>query len=234
MDGSKTNNISVDYDTLQDLIWMSVRYCIGRHTIAASSMPKQLYKVYTDIIQKLNTNGQNNTEHVMKRHANNIRREICDVLRFQPNITIDNDYHNLTTDAYSLIFQAIADKYPEGITANEFKKLSFYIDVLKETCVITDNEDLKSSANTPAFFFYEIDITPWILLANFLDKSTWKHCTIENEEVIIVPTYDVVYKQETERYKIVKRWRNIEWLKNGNDYVYYDNNELNKIFNGNL
>lgn len=146
---------------LQDLVWMSYRYCIGRKSISclmhASNIAKYSYNELTDEQKEF--------------MAHDIRREINGKFNFQ-NI-ICSDYRNhIPKDGLSILLEEIffsgydlstIDKYQytirDGVVTN-----------IQELDVVTKFDTIKS--------LYE-DFSPWIKLANAFDIK--QHVEIETE-----------------------------------------------------
>ena len=81
-----------DESFFEDLIWMSYRYCIGRHTIAAAMHASNLVSIVDNL-----------SEDRKQFMAKDIRREINSTLKWKQNATIEgyNDFYN----AYSLVLE---------------------------------------------------------------------------------------------------------------------------------
>jgi hypothetical protein len=89
----KKNNICLDNKAMEDFIWMSYRYCIGRKTIAAA--------MHADTIREfINNNPNIISENRMQFMATDIRREINHITNWCDNVHIEgtNDI-----DTYSML-----------------------------------------------------------------------------------------------------------------------------------
>ena len=77
----KKNNICLNNKAMEDFIWMSYRYCIGRKTIAAAT--------HADTIREFINNNPNVISEIRKEFmANDIRREINHIINWCDNINI--------------------------------------------------------------------------------------------------------------------------------------------------
>ena len=81
--------IITDESYMEDLIWMSYRYCIGRHTIASHSHAEDIAKYSFDHI----------SENKKSFMAHDIRQEINDTLRWKNNIECRDYRDRLDKDA---------------------------------------------------------------------------------------------------------------------------------------
>lgn len=81
-----------EHDIIDDMIWMSYRYCIGRHTIAAAMHAPQLaqFIAVNDI-----------SEQRRQFYAEDILSSINDVLRWRDDVRFDGFYE----DAFGVLFQ---------------------------------------------------------------------------------------------------------------------------------
>ena len=72
-----------EHDIIDDMIWMSYRYCIGRHTIAAAMHAPQLaqFIAVNDI-----------SEQRRQFYAKDILSSINDVLRLHDDVRVDGFY----------------------------------------------------------------------------------------------------------------------------------------------
>jgi hypothetical protein len=89
----KKNTINISNSSLEDMIWMSYRYCIGRHTIAAAHHAETIHSVI-----KSNPDLMSNEKKAF--NAKDIRREITSQIAFRSNVYVEgcNDF-----DAFSLL-----------------------------------------------------------------------------------------------------------------------------------
>lgn len=166
--------IITDESYMEDLIWMSYRYCIGRHTIAANSHAGDIAMYSFDHISE-------NRKSFM---AHDIRQEINDTLRWRNNIEC-HDYRNmLDKDALSIIIESLYEKYGTQLPSEDiWTKYKYKI----ENGVLNIEEyDGKVDHEHISTIFH--DLLPWIKLANALDKNCHRIIT-------------TVYNGETEKHE---------------------------------
>lgn len=183
----KKNTITISNDRMEDFIWMSYRYCIGRHTIAAA--------YHADVIRGLIMDNPDCLSENRKAFmAIDIRRQINDLVYWRSNVHVDGPRD---TDLYSLILYKGSEKPNE--------KVKFYVDEFYNTVTTEPCEDDKY---VPYDKDYE-DIIRWIKLANILDKSTHKIITTNfNGEIKNVECYPYPYKVDNGVY--VTKWTSPE------------------------
>lgn len=183
----KKNTITISNDRMEDFIWMSYRYCIGRHTIAAA--------YHADVIRGLIMDNPDCLSEDRKAFmAIDIRRQINDLVCWRSNVYVDGPRD---ADLYSLILYKGSEKPNE--------KVKFYVDEFYNTVTTEPCEDDKY---VPYDNDYE-DIIRWIKLANILDKSTHKIITTNfNGEIKNVECYPYPYKVDNGVY--VTKWTSPE------------------------
>lgn len=183
----KKNTIVISNDKMEDFIWMSYRYCIGRHTIAAA--------YHADVIRGLIMDNPDFLSEDRKAFmAMDIRRQINDLVCWRSNVHVDGPRD---ADLYSLILYKGSEKPNE--------KVKFYVDEFYNTVTTVPCEDDKY---VPYDKDYE-DIIRWIKLANILDKSTHKIITTNfNGEIKNVECYPYPYKVDNGVY--VTKWTSPE------------------------
>lgn len=162
--------LEINPKNLEDLIWMSYRYCIGRKTIAASSHAGTV----ADIIFK---NPNLLTKDRKEFMAQDIRQCILDTLKWNKRIRFENNYHwyNTNWDFYTLLLGGMSEcPYPT------------------EARYIIDMEKRTLSWEKYGFRHNEIEITDkpddmyddligWVKLANALDETCHKDITVNVE-----------------------------------------------------
>lgn len=183
----KKNTIVISNDRMEDFIWMSYRYCIGRHTIAAA--------YHADVIRGLIMDNPDCLSEDRKAFmAIDIRRQINDLVCWRSNVHVDGPRD---ADLYSLILYKGSEKPNE--------KVKFYVDEFYNTVTTEPCEDDKYVPYDKDFE----DIIRWIKLANILDKSTHKIITTNfNGEIKDVECYPYPYKVDNSVY--VTKWTSPE------------------------
>lgn len=183
----KKNTIVISNDKMEDFIWMSYRYCIGRHTIAAA--------YHADVIRGLIMENPDFLSEDRKAFmAMDIRRQINDLVCWRSNVHVDGPRD---ADLYSLILYKGSEKPNE--------KVKFYVDEFYNTVTTEPCEDDKY---VPYDKDYE-DIIRWIKLANILDKTTHKTITTNYKgDVKDIVCYPYPYKIDNGVY--VTKWTSPE------------------------
>lgn len=160
--------MKVSNKTMYDLLWMSMRYCIGRHTIATSNHAYEIANIIYD-----NPGALSNFE--LTRLAIDIRDEIIGILRWDPRIKITGTAagHDMYSELLYTI-QTIDDPHRTLFEYNAAYKVF-------ETYPLGDTnlERVRSRAHIDCDY---ADLIPWVKLANALDKSTHKKIVCEWED----------------------------------------------------
>ena len=166
----KKMKLEIDPKKLEDLIWMSYRYCIGRKTIAASAHAGTV----ADIIFK---NPNLLTKDRKEFMAQDIRQHILDALKWNKRIRFENNYHwhNTNWDFYALLLEGICEcPYPSEaryVINMEKRTLSWEKYGFRHNEIeITDKPD----------DMYD-DLIGWVKLANALDETCHKDITVNVE-----------------------------------------------------
>lgn len=167
----KKNTMS---DFMEDCIWMSYRYCIGRHSIAAVHHAE-------DIVSFLKDADLNDDRR--KFYADDIRREIADRLSWNSvGFTMDysvpaNERKPLEAFINCLITNGITEKDLMGI-----EKISYYFDYgekkLKYSIAKTDNIAQRAFVSLMDIN----DLLVWANLASWLDKGSWKTVVVKKDD----------------------------------------------------
>ena len=198
----KTNDkFYVSLSDMENFIWMSLKYSIGRHLEAS----------HAETIRKLLYDWQkrkNDTHDLFQKIVQFIRLELNKNLAAYHNIDITYEHGDNIIDAYSLLFDYCHDNWPEGISRDFFGDHKATIDVCSH--IVTVNEvEPKPSAGTPFLFFLMNNAClPWIKLANMLDSTTHKNITINGEEKKVYPFYEI---SSNNNKKIIRKlWVNAD------------------------
>lgn len=175
-----TNSVTISNSRMEDFIWMSYRYCIGRKTIAACT--------HADTIAELiSKNPKMLSEERKAFMAKDIRREINNQLNFKKSLCIDNERDG--QDIYSSLLYELN-------SFDDHKKKVFYFDAKTMSIYDTKVHPDLYEFETPDYDY--TDLIPWVKLANWLDESTHRVLTVEfNGE-----------KQEIECYPYPRQDRN--------------------------
>ena len=156
-------NITISADTLEDFIWMSYRYCIGRHTIAASSHAGSI----ADLIFK---NLDKFEKEKLEFMASDIRQCILDSIRFNSYIKVVNQCSNPDWDFYSELLLA-------SMRCPKAREVKYIIDFEKKE--VRWEELAKYEEHWEHFDHMYNDLMPWVKLANALDSKCHKKVTAQ-------------------------------------------------------
>lgn len=166
---------------ITDMIWMSYRYAIGRHTIAASSMCKEMAKnVYLHL-----------TRSRSEFMAQDIQKEIADYLRFYPfSFTMD---YNIPSDDNRFV---PIDRFIEFMMSSNIKNDEELQNFSRIECKWDKESDTftyvtEEKKDKTGYFTHDWeDLMEWSNLAKLLNFKCHKYCIAldpnsDNEEVLI-------------------------------------------------
>lgn len=169
----KQNTVAISNSKMEDFIWMSYRYCIGRKTIAACA--------HADTIASLIINNPNLLSDERKTFmVQDIREQITNAINWKWCIYINGSHYQ--KDIFSPLMYAL-NEYPD------IKQTVFYFDA-------NTNEIYKTEKNESLYEFDTVDadyndLIPWVKLANLLDTSCHRVITLvfdgKKEEVNCYP-----------------------------------------------
>lgn len=173
-----------DYE--MDCVWMSYRYCIGRHTIAshchAGDIANNAYGRMTD----------ERTQFMSK----DINKEIYDKLNWSDWFRIDNIWNLKEFRPLDIMYQCLNEI---GIKdANDLKK------VRNIECYFTKDGELKTDVyyyndkdkfNYKSFFDIE-SLEVWQRLANLFDMENHKWCRCKGGKIVEYYEYWTHYNTE--------------------------------------
>ena len=158
--------IITDPSYYEDLIWMSYRYCIGRKTIAAHAHAGDIAVNSYDCL----------SDERKEFMANDIRKEINDVLHVKRNCSCSDYRRDIDEDGLSLICRQLITIYgnvmPEGF---DFETMNY--EVYNGSVTIRESNDNHDEWNKIAYLYG--DLLPWIKLANAFDKKCHKKIIVE-------------------------------------------------------
>lgn len=167
--------LNIGRDLIEEFIWMSYRYCIGRHTIAANMHADEIYKL-------LSKNPEILSKDQAEFMATDIRRQINNLLNFKKNVqfSCSDDY-----DVYSELLYTITKKNINPL------KAKFFVDYYDGKINI-DTEELIESLNEYEDITKDyIDLVKWVALSNWLDYKTHKVIVYddngEEKECVVFP-----------------------------------------------
>lgn len=158
---NNSNNLILSSKVVEDFIWMSLRYCIGRRTGAAAEHANTIMQIMHKYSHKF-------TKERKQLIIEDIRSEINLVLARQKNICLDSYSDN---DIFSLLFYSIEENedttnFIYTIDANRMR-------LLKERRIGDPIKPWESFENL------YIDLISWVKLANYLDEDSYYKVTTE-------------------------------------------------------
>lgn len=158
---NNSNNLILSSKVVEDFIWMSLRYCIGRRTGAAIGHANTIMQIMHKYSHKF-------TKERKQLIIDDIRSEINLVLARQKNICLDSYSDN---DIFSLLFYSIEENedttnFIYTIDANRMR-------LLKERRI---GDSIKPWESFEDLY---IDLISWVKLANYLDEDSYYKVTTE-------------------------------------------------------
>lgn len=156
----KQSAVIISNSKMEDFIWMSYRYCIGRKTIAACT--------HADTITSLVINNPNLLSDERKAFmVQDIREQITNAINWKNCIYINGSHYR--KDIFSPLMYAL-NEYPDR------KHTVFYFDA-------NTNEIYKTKKDESLYEFDTVDadyndLIPWVKLANLLDTSCHRVITV--------------------------------------------------------
>ena len=174
----KIDGVVMSRDSFEDFLYMSYRYCIGRHTIHAACHADTIIRV-------IKSNPDCMSEERGQFTANDIRNEINNVIRWNDNIHIDGCTN---VDVFTRILVESA-KYDQPM---KYTYRAYEDDIVAEP-----------TANPKKIDEEFTDLFPWIIVANYLDKRTWKKVIVnlngEEKEII---SFQRPYRNSVGKYEL--------------------------------
>lgn len=153
--------IKIDPTTLEDFIWMSYRYCIGRKTIAAAMHADNIARVI-----KHNPNIFNDDK--LKQFADDIKREIQHMFGWKKYVRLKESYYDDNPyDWFAELLYAsnkVDNKYDYKYTINLLEH-SINLELLDTGIDIPYSDHFDNDYD---------DMIRWYKLAKILDKRTHK------------------------------------------------------------
>lgn len=154
--------IKVSQEHLNDMLWMSYRYCIGRHTIASH--------MHADTVVSYAKQLSDKQQNFM---AYDIRRCVTDGIRFLSKIKVDYLDNPDALDAVTIMLKHMHDN---NIKCNSefWAANTVHIDTRLGTVTISKNKNPEETHETKYTIINNInDLLVWCKAANFLDSTTW-------------------------------------------------------------
>lgn len=172
---------------LEDLIWMSTRYCIGRHTIASHCHAGNIIRHAYDYMD----------DNFKKTLARDIRNMINDQVKFYDNIKLENVYvfDNLDSDAVYMIGNFIYITEIKYI--NEYKYVVDFEKKSVSACGLNEPKNIGEIID---------DLLVWSKMANFLDPTTHVKIEVndngETKTITAFPYIERIYGKEIQYQRL--------------------------------
>lgn len=195
----------------EDLVWMSYRYAIGRHTIAAHQHALNIAKYEFDNFNK----------EQRKRLVIDIRQCIEDNLRFgEYNVSIDYSILPEERRPLEFLLQYFIDN-PNW--ENDYKGLIIKRDISTGKIIYEDKKLNLQNNYSPLSMMYLEDLLVWMDLASYFDEDNYKTCKIEHNGEIKEITYFDSYILYRNKDDINSYWKKVKKpVKQYRDYLGTD------------
>jgi hypothetical protein len=178
------NNIIIAPNKMEDFIWMSYRYCIGRHTGAAANHAETIHKLLVNNPDLLSEERKEFT-------AKDIRQSINDVINWKNNVT----FGFTSRDVFSELLYSIDQFHTETHKYNWHVYSTESVEIFPRTEAVEPWE---------SFDHEYTDLIGWVKLANFLDKSCHKMVVFQwNGETYEQECYPFPLKKDNGTYSKV-------------------------------
>ena len=190
--------VNVSHETMQDFIWMSYRYCIGRKTIAAAMHVDNIARLIRDNPDMMNVDQR---LHL----SEDIQNEILNVIKWQPHVKINGFGSDI--NGYDWFGGML---YASNAVNNRYS-YDYVLDLRTSTIQLFPiEEEVKPSQ----YFDQDYrDLIGWYKLAKVLDKSCHRKLICEwdengkpyRKEVIAIP-----FPSKTANGDYVERWMDVD------------------------
>ena len=184
------NKVNISSRHIEDFIYMSYRYCIGRHTGAAANHAETIHKL---LVNNPDLLSEDRKEFMVK----DIRQSINNVINWKKNVNVEfGDF-----DAFSRLLYAL-----DGVFSTMVHKLDWTVGPNQIVYAETSKHSLEPGESFESEY---TELIGWVRLANFLDKSCHKKIVVEyNEEREEYISYSYPKKKENGKYE--KVWIDLE------------------------
>lgn len=159
---------------IDDCIWMSYRYSIGRHTIAAHSHA-------ADIANCINNNPSMFSDDKKRFYSEDINSCIKDHLNIHDFLDIDNPYQ-IPKEKFQPLYILFDGMIATGIDTIEKLRLLKTIEVFYDckTGEFIYNAIMHTHGQNYRSLWDITDLEIWQRLSSFLDKRQYKKCTLKD------------------------------------------------------
>jgi hypothetical protein len=149
------DKVTLNADTLLELIWNATRYCIGRHSYVSTYANDYWHLI------RLNRDKMN--ENRLRFFARDIRSQISTCMQFGKGIYVKgNSNDRICYDAHSLICQWLM-AHPDV----DYTKGEFFVDCING---IVEHDNVQDTVDTLRRF-PDIDLQIWARLADCIDRQ---------------------------------------------------------------
>lgn len=192
---NKSSNENYLSDFEYDLLWMSYRYCIGRHTIASHTHASNIAQYYLDRIRP----------EEKERCAADINNEIYYSMKFS-FFKIENfrqEMHNPLDIFYEFINEENIESYNE---LGKYKSVTAKYDYKNNKWIYerTLHQEEKDKKYIIRMDYEDLDI--WQVLSKLMNESNHKVAlTKNNEEIKYIEVYSFTVIDNKIKYIKVKR-----------------------------
>ena len=188
---------------LEDLLWTSYRYCIGRHSYV-TSLANDMGDFFYDRL----------SSEQKQKHAEDIRKCIADNLKFGFNFKIERQYNNSTLKPLETFIEFINSMhFTMGKEFSNITKVVAYLD--KDNQLKFEISKCENKKNEIPFYQHELeDFLPWMDLASLFDvKNHKKILTVEGQyyEVYESYTQETIPARKTDKSTCFQYYEAIPW-----------------------
>lgn len=165
------DSININIDTLEDLLWMSCRYSMGRKTIHTLSLPSQLLKIYDNL-----------PKHIVDRLIGILKNDLISNIKIDYNISQSN-LSESSNDILTNFFECIEGKSEDEIN-NLLQNTYIFIDTSTKTLtsVPSNKKNLCKGSINDLLSTYG----SWIKLINIFNKRSWVYILKTDKSVVSI------------------------------------------------
>ena len=207
----KKQIIIKDNDYHEQLIWMSYRYCIGRSTISAHAHAGDIAKYSLDYLE-------DSRKQFMAR---DIRSKINETIKWNKNISIQNNVYNYESDYMSDLLYAIKKLYkdqPIPFDIDTGYKFNLNIFPNGYDCDLV-KKDQNGKLYTDSLRSVYNDLIPWIKLANA--------CDVKNHKIVVTKYEGKIEEHICFGYPVFANYQGDDGFTIGERYVDLDSYKQN-------
>ncbi len=207
----KKQIIIKDNDYHEQLIWMSYRYCIGRNTISAHAHAGDIAKYSLDYLE-------DSRKQFMAR---DIRSQINEIIKWNNNISVQNNNYIYESDYISDLLYAIKELYkdqPIPLDIDSGYKFNLKIFPNRYDCDLV-KKDQNGKLYTDSLRSVYNDLIPWIKLANA--------CDVKNHKIVVTKYEGKIEEHICFGYPLFVNYQGDDGFTIGERYVDLDSYKQN-------